>query len=174
MLFWFLEQASSELMRNQHLPGYSDKKTSTSSLPKDCGNINLSLCALRFFTLVIAPIKSAKKRRAALLSPAHWARRTRLTLSVSPLLLHHRPIETTKTTTMAAQFDAIELLLRYETPLIKDMENGDDVLEWVSAYVGSEQFQDAVDDFCEQHVDKFKILVTRGGPKADQLDAIEA
>lgn len=75
---------------------------------------------------------------------------------------------------MAAQFDAIELLLRYETPLIKDMERGDDVLEWVSAYVGSEQFQNAVDDFCEQHVDTFKILVTRGGPKADQLDAVEA
>ncbi|KAG2527758.1 hypothetical protein JM16_003165 [Phytophthora kernoviae] len=29
-----------------------------------------------------------------------------------------------------ASFDAIDLLLRYETPLVKDMEADDDVLEW--------------------------------------------
>lgn len=75
---------------------------------------------------------------------------------------------------MESHFDAIELLSRYETPLIKDMEKDDDVLEWVAAFVGSEVFQDAVDAFCEEHGDKFKMLVARGGPSAEQLVQVEA
>lgn len=73
-----------------------------------------------------------------------------------------------------AHFDAIELLSRYETPLIKDMEKDDDVLEWVAAFVGSESFQDSVDAFCEEHGDKFKVLMTHGGPTAEQLAQVEA
>lgn len=74
---------------------------------------------------------------------------------------------------MAAHFDAIELLTRYETPLIKDMEKDDDVLEWVAAYVGSESFQDTVDAFCEDHGEKFKLLMAKGGPSAEQLAQVE-
>jgi hypothetical protein len=74
---------------------------------------------------------------------------------------------------MATQFDAIDLLTRYETPLLKDMDKDDDVLEWVAAFVGSDSFQDAVNGFCEQHADVFKILLTKGGPCAEDLDAIE-
>lgn len=72
-----------------------------------------------------------------------------------------------------SHFDAIELLTRYETPLIKDMEPGDDVLEWVAALVGSEGFQDRVTDYCAAHADKFAILLTKGGPSSADLDAVE-
>lgn len=72
-----------------------------------------------------------------------------------------------------SHFDAIELLTRYETPLIKDMEKDDDVLEWVAAFVGSEGFQDRVTDYCATHADKFAILLTKGGPSSADLDAIE-
>lgn len=75
---------------------------------------------------------------------------------------------------MATKFDAIDLLTRYETPLLKDMDKDDDVLEWVSAFVGSEFFQDSVDAFCEAHADKFTILLTKGGPRAADLDAVES
>ncbi|TMW60207.1 hypothetical protein Poli38472_000249 [Pythium oligandrum] len=74
---------------------------------------------------------------------------------------------------MAATFDAIDLLTRYETPLLKDMEKEDDVLDWVAAYIGSESFQDGVDAFCEEHGEKFKILMTKGGPRSEDLDAVE-
>ena len=72
-----------------------------------------------------------------------------------------------------AMFDAIDLLLRYETPLVKDMEPGDDVLEWVAAYVGSEDFQEAIDNFCGAHASHFSILLTKGGPCAADLDKVE-
>ncbi|KAJ0403662.1 hypothetical protein ATCC90586_005598 [Pythium insidiosum] len=75
---------------------------------------------------------------------------------------------------MATQFDAIDLLTRYETPLLKDMEKDDDVLEWVAAFIGSESFQEVVDGYCEAHGDKFKILLTKGGPSAADLDAVES
>lgn len=74
----------------------------------------------------------------------------------------------------SSPFDAIELLSRYETPLIKDMEPDDDVLEWVAAFVGSETFRGAVDAFCEDHGDKFALLMARGGPSAEQLAAVDA
>ncbi|KAG6962135.1 hypothetical protein JG688_00008756 [Phytophthora aleatoria] len=73
-----------------------------------------------------------------------------------------------------ANFDAIDLLLRYETPLVKDMEPDDDVLEWVAAYVGSEGFQEAIDNFCGSHASHFSILLTKGGPSAADLDKVEA
>lgn len=63
-----------------------------------------------------------------------------------------------------ASFDAIDLLLRYETPLVKDMEPSDDVLEWVAAYVGGDDFQEAINNFCAAHVSHFGILLTKGGP----------
>ncbi|CAI5704027.1 unnamed protein product [Peronospora effusa] len=72
-----------------------------------------------------------------------------------------------------ANFDAIDLLLRYETPLVKDMEPDDDVLEWVAAYVGSESFQESIDDFCNAHASHFSILLTKGGPCAADLDKVE-
>lgn len=56
------------------------------------------------------------------------------------------------------QFDAIELINRYELPRLRDMEEGDDVLEWVASYVGSEAFQNRVENFCENHADKFVLL----------------
>ncbi|RLN51905.1 hypothetical protein BBJ28_00002195 [Nothophytophthora sp. Chile5] len=71
-----------------------------------------------------------------------------------------------------ANFDAIDLLMRYETPLVKDMEPDDDVLEWVAAFVGSEGFQDAINEFCGQHAGSFAILLTKGGPSAADLDAL--
>lgn len=74
---------------------------------------------------------------------------------------------------MASHFDAIELLTRYETPLIKDMEPSDDVLEWVAAFVGSDAFQDQISDYCAGNADKFAILLTKGGPSAADLDAVE-
>ncbi|ETI50951.1 hypothetical protein F441_05595 [Phytophthora nicotianae CJ01A1] len=73
-----------------------------------------------------------------------------------------------------ANFDAIDLLLRYETPLVKDMEPDDDVLEWVAAYVGSEGFQEAIDNFCGAHASHFSILLTKGGPSAADLDKVES
>ncbi|CAI5725063.1 unnamed protein product [Hyaloperonospora brassicae] len=72
-----------------------------------------------------------------------------------------------------AVFDAIDLLLRYETPLVKDMEPEDDVLEWVAAYVGSDGFQEAIDAFCGAHASHFAILLTKGGPCAAALDEVE-
>ncbi|CAI5732021.1 unnamed protein product [Peronospora destructor] len=72
-----------------------------------------------------------------------------------------------------AKFDAIDLLLRYETPLVKDMESDDDVLEWVAAYVGSEGFQEAINSFCNAHASHFSILLTKGGPSAADLDKVE-
>ncbi|DAZ97364.1 TPA: hypothetical protein N0F65_003387 [Lagenidium giganteum] len=69
------------------------------------------------------------------------------------------------------QLDAIELLSRYETPLIKDMEKDDDVLEWVAAFVGSDRFQDAIDAFCEEHAEQFKVLNAKGGPSADLVSS---
>ncbi|KAF4323083.1 hypothetical protein BBO99_00003507 [Phytophthora kernoviae] len=72
-----------------------------------------------------------------------------------------------------ASFDAIDLLLRYETPLVKDMEADDDVLEWVAAYVGSEAFQETIDGFCGAHASYFSILLTKGGPSAVDLDKVE-
>lgn len=75
---------------------------------------------------------------------------------------------------MAHQFDAIELMSRYETPLLKDMEAGDDVLEWVSAFVGSEAFQGAVNAFCDAHGAQFQLLMVRGGPSAEQLAEVDA
>ncbi|POM58150.1 Hypothetical protein PHPALM_37247 [Phytophthora palmivora] len=73
-----------------------------------------------------------------------------------------------------ASFDAIDLLLRYETPLVKDMEADDDVLEWVAAYVGSEDFQEAINNFCGAHASHFSILLTKGGPSAADLDQVES
>ncbi|GMF16059.1 unnamed protein product [Phytophthora lilii] len=72
-----------------------------------------------------------------------------------------------------ASFDAIDLLLRYETPLVKDMEPDDDVLEWVAAYVGSDDFQEAINAFCGAHAGHFSILLTKGGPSAADLDKVE-
>lgn len=72
------------------------------------------------------------------------------------------------------QLDAIELLSRYETPLVKDMEQDDDVLEWVAAFVGSETFQDAVDTFCEEHASKFEALKGSNGPSEADLSANES
>ncbi|KAG7385081.1 hypothetical protein PHYPSEUDO_001933 [Phytophthora pseudosyringae] len=72
-----------------------------------------------------------------------------------------------------AGFDAIDLLLRYETPLVKDMEPDDDVLEWVAAFVGSEDFQEAINNFCGAHASHFAILLTKGGPSAADLDKAE-
>jgi hypothetical protein len=72
-----------------------------------------------------------------------------------------------------ASFDAIDLLLRYETPLVKDMDPDDDVLEWVAAFVGSETFQDAINDFCGANAGHFSILLTKGGPSAADLDQVE-
>ncbi|EGZ27268.1 hypothetical protein PHYSODRAFT_353395 [Phytophthora sojae] len=72
-----------------------------------------------------------------------------------------------------ASFDAIDLLLRYETPLVKDMEPSDDVLEWVAAYVGGDDFQEAINNFCAAHVSHFGILLTKGGPSAADLDQVE-
>ncbi|CEG36920.1 ADP-ribosylation factor-like 2-binding protein, domain [Plasmopara halstedii] len=72
-----------------------------------------------------------------------------------------------------ASFDAIDLLLRYETPLVKDMEPEDDVLEWVAAYVGSESFQESINNFCSTHASHFSILLTKGGPSAADLDKVE-
>ncbi|KAI9907627.1 hypothetical protein PsorP6_004795 [Peronosclerospora sorghi] len=71
-------------------------------------------------------------------------------------------------------FDAIDLLLRYETPLVKDMEPEDDVLEWVAAYVGSDDFQEAINTFCSGHASLFSILLTKGGPTAADLDKVDA
>lgn len=71
-------------------------------------------------------------------------------------------------------FDAIELLSRYETPLLKDMEAGDDVLEWVAAFVGSDAFRSAVDEFCDAHGAQFALLVARGGATAEQLAEVDA
>ncbi|TDH69244.1 hypothetical protein CCR75_007180 [Bremia lactucae] len=73
-----------------------------------------------------------------------------------------------------SNFDAIDLLLRYETPLVKDMEPDDDVLEWVAAYVGGEEFQEAINKFCGLHVNHFSILLTKGGPSAADLDKVES
>ncbi|KAG1695739.1 hypothetical protein DVH05_019478 [Phytophthora capsici] len=72
-----------------------------------------------------------------------------------------------------ANFDAIDLLLRYETPLVKDMEPDDDVLEWVAAYVGSEDFQENINNFCGANASHFSILLTKGGPSAADLDKVE-
>ncbi|KAL3669518.1 hypothetical protein V7S43_004906 [Phytophthora oleae] len=73
-----------------------------------------------------------------------------------------------------ANFDAIDLLLRYETPLVKDMEPDDDVLEWVAAHVGSESFQESINNFCGANASHFSILLTKGGPSAADLDKVEA
>lgn len=73
-----------------------------------------------------------------------------------------------------ASFDAIDLLLRYETPLVKDMEPEDDVLEWVAAYVGSENFHEAINKFCSTHTSHFSILLTKGGHSAADLDKVES
>uniref|UniRef100_K3WAC0 Cilia- and flagella-associated protein 36 n=1 Tax=Globisporangium ultimum (strain ATCC 200006 / CBS 805.95 / DAOM BR144) TaxID=431595 RepID=K3WAC0_GLOUD len=75
---------------------------------------------------------------------------------------------------MATHFDAIELLSRYETPLIKDMEADDDVLEWVAAFIGSDTFRTAVDAFCDAHGEKFTLLMAKGGPTPEQLAQVEA
>nr|CCA18840.1 conserved hypothetical protein [Albugo laibachii Nc14] len=56
------------------------------------------------------------------------------------------------------QFDAIELINRYQLPSLRDMEEGDDVLEWVASYVGSEAFQNRIENFCDNHADKFLFL----------------
>ena len=51
--------------------------------------------------------------------------------------------------------NATDALHLFQRPGLDDLDDSDDVIDWVAAYVGSDEFNDAVTQFCEENAAAF-------------------